>query len=928
MLKPASRLRNSLAPTLGTRLDPPPPTPADFVSREAFADSSFTAIPIERIQTTLVDHDVGDPITTSSITSGLSRSSARRETLAKGFRDRRNARRSRSDRLSLGFDNVTEGGTILGQSIIPESSMIQAIEDSIGIVRSADATPTQNSEYKRLSGSNEPGLTSSPTQLTGDKKSPEVRSPLSTSESLSPSSTLTPPISPGMKPPRLRVMTGAIGAVKVLPTPPSTASQELREARMRPISYALQLPNNDEETSMYRSPNDSIAGVLTASESPSQSDLDRLISESTKRHAEFLLRERSAQSDIERLKLFSQYIVDESRLRRQWYANVWRTGSFDPTPTRNNLFGDIPPPKGQVQPRSPSTVGSTGGMNSEPPTPATSMSGQGNPWWNSYQPALSPIASMSNDEVSSRGRTSSRWWESQTGSDSGGVGPRTQRSKRESKYMGLQRDSIRFNAEEGLYEIGEASTEYPENDYPPEKINPEQLGYYEESPVLPTTSSSQQKRPLTIPQLDISRFITLPPPYPRHYPAVNNSHPALSIYRAAVRTSSDISEVAERRTRNEKSTSALRKEHQEKIKESQSQFRANIQAQIEEGSISYAEAAEAEQAVKGVEREHEKKSIQAEYDSFQDIVLHPLHEMLNERLSNLTQLMTQLQDRLSSEARRGDVDQTQEEGDEEPQLLEKLTLLKWLFEAREQLHVELFQLLTDRNDKFKKIVLLPYQQVNNLEKVRSTDSFFIQDYKDRKAVFRKESLERYNNFLSNIEENVRLGVDLQSSTYWDIAPGLLDLLQQVPEDLTNFQGVQIPEGEYVDNPSYHRHPLQYLYSVISHAEKSSYQFIEAQINLQCLLHEAKSATVAARCKSSHASCEREGGDSVTLREMTDRKNEEEMALTSELRQTTALIESQWVDSLGGQMQNVKERVKKRLVTAGGWEEVEQEEAMS
>ncbi|KAK5239407.1 hypothetical protein LTR16_011969, partial [Cryomyces antarcticus] len=54
--------------------------------------------------------------------------------------------------------------------------------------------------------------------------------------------------------------------------------------------------------------------------------------------------------------------------------------------------------------------------------------------------------------------------------------------------------------------------------------------------------------------------------------------------------------------------------------------------------------------------------------------------------------MYQLCSGLLIDAQDPNPNQTQEEGDEQPELLEKLTLLKWLSETREQLHQELFDL--------------------------------------------------------------------------------------------------------------------------------------------------------------------------------------------------------------------------------------------
>lgn len=935
--RPVTRQRNNVAPTLGTRLEQPPPTPNDWVNgrtenrpvENATLGSTNEELSVERsCVDSLSDPSADSPELVSS--SGLSRSSAKRDSLARGLRERKNARRSRPERISLSSGLMDEDSIAEHLGVVPQlMHETETVGGEAELTHSQTPTPTGFSNSASTRGPIPPSAVGSSNNAPPMDVSSSYKSLVNAPQALGAPSASTPPLSPGAKPPRLRVLTSLVnGTPKNLPTPLSPASHDLRSTKFRPISHILHLPNDDEEMSAYLSPQDTSFTNILEPSNVGQLDFEKLINESLIRHRNFLMREKLAQSNDDRLQIFLDYILAESRLRREWYADVWDTKGFDATAVWERMFE-----RTQATPdmhcRSRSTSGSAGGLSSEPPTPATSFSAQSRTdglFSGTYQPALSPIASMSNGELSSRGRTSTRWWESQTGSDSGGLGGRIHRTKRESKYMGLQREIMN-----GDNNLGDENLE----SLPPsgnallagEKANLGRLGFYEveeDESALP----QYQKLPQSALKLDVSRFITLPPPFPRHFPAVSNSHPVLASYRAAVRTCSDLGEVEERRSRNITITDGLRKDHEQKRKENQDAFRANIQAQIADGSISYAEAAEAEEAMKLEEQQEEKRLLQAEYNSFQDIVLNPLHDMLNERVTKLTSLIHELQDLLNSEAETANLDQTQEEGDEAPHLLEKLTQLKWLFDARELLHHEIFQLLSDRNERYKKIVLLPYQRAGNSQKVSSTEEFFTQDYRERKAAFRRESLGRYSTHLRSLEDHIRRGVELQSSTYWDIVPGLLDLLQQIPEDLRDFEGIMIPEVELVENPSYHRHPLQYLYSIMSHAEKSCYQFIESQINLQCLLHGAKTAMATARSKHLRAECQKDGGSDAELKMISDAKLAEDATLTTELRQTTDMIEQQWWESLGRCMEDVKRRVKARLTLEGGWDEMEQEEVIS
>lgn len=423
--------------------------------------------------------------------------------------------------------------------------------------------------------------------------------------------------------------------------------------------------------------------------------------------------------------------------------------------------------------------------------------------------------------------------------------------------------------------------------------------------------------------MDISRLVTLPPPYPRHHPAVNNSHPDLVSYRTTVRSISDLSEVKSTRQRHRIQLENMQQDHQRKIQEGRRQFRSNIQSQIQQGSITFAEAAEAEAALALEEKRLEKDLVQVEFDSYQEVVLQPLHAILTDRINRATACIDELSSKLFDAAQYETPDQAQEEGDEKPELLEKLTQLKWLFEAREQLHLEIYDLLSERNEKYRVVVSLQYRQSKNEEKIRETDAFFIKDALDRRVRYAADTLARLESFMDVIEENVVRGVEIHLSAFWDIAPSLLDLLQKIPEDLRGFE-IQIPANEYEENPSYHRHPLQYLYSLLSHAEKSTYQYIESQTNLLCLLHEVKSAVTAANCKLMEAQRIRQGeAEDVVRREMQESRAEEERALTADLKDKVSTVEGQWTEALGSTIEAIRERVKKWLMAEGGWEELEQ-----
>lgn len=697
----------------------------------------------------------------------------------------------------------------------------------------------------------------------------------------------------------------------------------------RPISHVRHLSNSSVSSESPILQHRSSVSKESAPNSTKR-DTDGFFQDAVQRHKDFIEKEASAADEIEALKLFVDFIVSESRMRRQRYSQAWNSGSFDHEEVRRKLFETPPiqPPPGPEAINAASAVVPRRRPSIGPKLDMSHVSRLEPSWGNSYKPSLSPIASLSisNDEMSSRGRAPSRWWESKTGSSSEGDGRKVHRSKQESKYMGLSLGSLQENhhqpsseAEAPGYSLDSSMGQYAAygpNEYPPEKV-----GWHEEPapPSDPYMPSSSYVEP---PKMDVSRLITLPPPYPRHYPAVNNNHPDLVEYRTLVRSISDLSEIKAMRQRHDGEVDRLFQDHKERTRECRRMFKANTQTQIQHGSITFSEAAEAEAALVLEENKLDRALAKRVLDLYQSSVLEPTHDILTDRISRATSCIDELSSKLFDDARHGTPDQAQEEGDEKPELLEKLTQLKWLFETREVLHREMYDLVRAHNEKYRTVVILPYRQKAVDEKVRETNAFFDQDALDRRAQYESNTLSRLESFLDIIESNVVRGVEVQLSAFWDIAPSLLTLIDQIPPDLTDFE-VQIPANEYEENPSYHRHPLQYLYSLLSHAEKSSYQYIESQTNLLCLLHEVKSAVMRANCQLMEAERTRRGEPSDEVqREIMDTRASEERALTADLKDKVSTVEIQWTEAMGSQIQELRDRVRMQLEAENGWEEME------
>lgn len=936
---------------MGSGLGSIPPTPADWVDEEymnARPSKDKEPLHIDTSKAVRTPDQSSHPNSNETPrqsqrtpgSGGLFRSSAVRDPSAKGIRERRIERRNRQSQTIEDMSAVSSNGNPWAdalENIKPSNLVFPGSENALNqdsqplsarfTPRSAQSLPTDAHRARSRSRAGSGGLFSGKSSYSASRPGESPAEPSGPSMFAH-----TPPFSPNgdLSSSYPKDVPQAVPP-KALPTPPPNSAKDARPrsratsrgSNERPISHILHIPNEEtnnliEPLSPRRVPPQQ-AGEQTSLDSMIKNDA-RFTQDSIERHRKFIEEESAALDDAEAMRIFTRYMISESQIRRERYAALWDSGSFNADEVRSKLF-ELPrrqavaPLSGKAARPAPTLEIPS---NNRPIKPETG-------WWSNYQPCLSPIVSLntSNDEMSSRGRAPSRWWESNPSSEGGER--RVQRSKRESKYMGLQRDTIQWDQDRTPSKLDDAGLNYTgqQEVYGPDEYPPEKVGWHEDSSDYPSAGTERRMDQfLGSPRLDISRLITLPPPYPRHYPAVNNSHPDLVSYRTTVRSITDLSEIKSTRERYSLEVERMSQDHQAQIQDARRHFKANIQSQIQEGSLTFAEAAEAEAAMIYEEHKGERNLIKRQLDTYQETVLKPMHAIVADRIERATNCILELNSKLFDDAQRETPDQTQEEGDEKPELLEKLTQLKWLFEAREQLHREAFDLISDRDEKYKAVALLPYQQGKNEDKIRETKAFFTQDSLNRQVQHESETHARLEDFLDVIEQNVVRGVEIQLSAFWDIAPSLLALVQQVPERLDGFE-VQIPSNEYEENPSYHSHPLQYLYSLLSHAEKSTYQYIESQTNLLCLLHEVRSAAMRAARNLTEAERIQQGEFEDTVRQDTQlRRADEEVSLTSDLKDKVSTVEGQWTEALGSQIEGLRERVKEQLLNEDGWEDLE------
>jgi len=575
----------------------------------------------------------------------------------------------------------------------------------------------------------------------------------------------------------------------------------------RAISHVLHTLNEDASIPAPLSP----ARPASSASMKASTRLDAFALQAMERYRNFIEKEATAASDEDRLELFANFIVHESRLRRDRYMSAYRnmaedivdltrdmwrsytrTGKRAVTPSTSISSFDPTIPSwasdgqpGSAQGAIPSSASSLGDY-----TPATDFGSVGDhaeisersesrQWAETFKPSLSPIQSVaqstSQDEDSSRGRAPSRWWE-QSNSGSGSIGKpdRIEKSRRETKYMGIRASQLRdTEPSPGFSTTPGASTQtfaQSGGEYPPEKI-----GWHEvttdfdtpmATPAHPAVTRERKTSTPGIGPLDVSRLVTLPPPYPRHHPAVNNSHPLLGELRSEHRQLMDRTEIQRIKDEYLDQDFAIQQQQKQEAKERRANLRLSIQAKVADGTVSFAEAAHAEADFDTEESERGKASARANFDLFETRVAQPLNTIVTEKIESATASIGQLRAELSWGAQSSDPNQAQEEGDEQPERLEKLTLLKWLFEAREQLHKEMFDLHAARSEKYSEVILTPYRIQKAQAKIDEATIFFTKDSRDRQQAFVKHSLVRFEDLQQVMEKNVSRGVEDQLSAFW------------------------------------------------------------------------------------------------------------------------------------------------------------------
>ncbi|KAG0124818.1 hypothetical protein HOY82DRAFT_633339 [Tuber indicum] len=698
---------------------------------------------------------------------------------------------------------------------------------------------------------------------------------------------------------------------KQLPTPPPGVE---RDSKFRPVSHLLHLPNAGGQ----------LQPPLIEEE---EEELNAFYLSAMERHRKMIRLEATASTDEERVGLWLDFVLNECKLRKERYSRAvgkmgsslaTRLGSAFSEETRQNLSPISPIMKG---------------MDGEDVEMENTQEGRGRPetqWWGQHlnsdsfdngNPAGTALEARIRDEESSRGRTSSRWWEASAegGSVSDHLAVRSDGMGDDE--FGMARSSHRYTRtpRASLREIAEHVTtprnsQFPSDPagyvgssaYPPDR----KTMSMSRSRSRPAHSQSRTRTPVrpVKTNLDIAPLLTLLPPYPRVYPAVNNAHPQLAVFRNLVRTLNDLSSITEIKADFNAASSTRKETFTIESLKRRNQHSEYIQSLYNTPSgnktqkrLSFDQLETLNTDFQNRENVLTEESLKSEFDLFQSQVVDAVHTELQERISAASAAYNDLAAEIIANA-DNPLGGQEEGGDQVPELLEKLTCLKWVFDVREQLHREVFDLLSERNRRYKEVVITPFFASRLADKIREAEDFFTTDENARRLKADKESLSRYEGFLDLVENQVVKGVEKQISVFWEVAPLIMECFEKIPTDLTNVHPI-VPPEEYHENPAYLREPLRYLHSKIEMAEKSIYQFVEGQTNLLCLLHEVKTLSMVAGWK-----VRLPGPENSRIQE--ERRGKEEAVLTEDLKEKVKMLESEWRESLGNLLEEVRGRVSR------------------
>lgn len=665
--------------------------------------------------------------------------------------------------------------------------------------------------------------------------------------------------------------------------------------------------------------------------------------QSRRRYKEMLQAEGMAATEADKLRVFLDFVERECRFRNQLYAD-----KASPTDVKRltKISALLTAAQAAAQsenltPVSPGRQGRDRGGDGDgdvdmcsPPRetrndrpPEAQWLGQNLTAASFPQSAMMAYEARIAEEESSRGRTSSRWWEmSRDGAGNGSCSisesvafrsddndsvygtsyPR--RSRRFSKKA--PRQSLREIAElantprNSAHGTGDAASYLHSAAFPPDRKaqsqSRSQTRAQSQSRQLQSPSQSRartpRRRPAVKTSLDIAPLLTLLPTWPREHPAVNNSHPRLDVFRDLVRTLNDLSQLSALQAQFREEAEQAQEAHGTQSQRRRISQAERIQGLYSRGDLHYDEMERLNLDFEREESRMRQEAAEAEFKAFDGDVVTPAHRDLHERITAATaayaDLVTLVKAR--SPGRAG----ADSDADAQPELLEYLTALKWIFDVRETLHQQVFELLAQRNDRYRSLVLAPLREARNSRdsldardpqggRLETTTQFFAQDAAARRAEFDGAKVARCEQFMDFVEEQCSLGVEEARSRFWETAPLVMECLEKIPASLENVVPI-VPPEEAVEHPEWVAQPMRYLERKVAETEGAMRGLgVEEGEGLLCLLHGVKTALSRARGEGA----------------------EQERLLTEDLKEKVGMIEDEWTEGLGRILERVRTHVE-------------------
>lgn len=358
-----------------------------------------------------------------------------------------------------------------------------------------------------------------------------------------------------------------------------------------------------------------------------------------RRYRDMLEAEDAALGDADKLRYFLIFLTKECETRMQMYPETVNTPDHHKLARITAILTGAPEPSSSLTPVSPKNDVDVESSEDDENHPRH--------WWGNPRNSLERKIQ---DEESSRGRTSSRWWESSVDTESHAV----RSDGMDDGYShghGRRRKHRDKAPRASLKEIAESmstprTTGNPMNAasymgsaaYPPDRKAHSRSRSRSTAPYSRTLS----RRPVKT-NLDIAPLLTLLPVYPREYPAVNNAHPTLEVFRNLVRTLNQVDVLKQLQD----TFLAWQEQHKQSANEDATRRRntqaeriATLYAAPPGRTVDYHAVEQLNVAFEANELQFRTEFLREEFDHFSKTVVETAHRDLHNRINAAGMLFT------------------------------------------------------------------------------------------------------------------------------------------------------------------------------------------------------------------------------------------------------------------------------------------------